>query len=200
GASHLETYDPKPDAPADIRGPFGSIATTAEGVRISELLPLHAAVADRFAILRSLSHTGFCHQQENQHTFTCHHEQVLKLKPEHPDLFCIAHRERSDPRRRVPAYVGVNPIPYLGSSYLGPAYEPFSVHGDPNAPGFSVPGIGLKDASEVGRLGGRMGLAKQFARLRRALDDRTQSDTFDAFQRQAYTLLAGPEARRAFDL
>src|SRR5438105_9744141 len=128
GASHLETYDPKPDAPAEIRGPFGSIATSAEGVRISELLPLHARVADRFAILRSLSHTGFCHQQGNQQMFTGHPEQVLKLKPEHPDLMCIAHQVRSDPGRRVPAYVGVNPIPYLGSAYLGPAYEPFAVH------------------------------------------------------------------------
>jgi hypothetical protein len=100
----------------------------------------------------------------------------------------------------VPAYVGVNPIPYLGSAYLGPAYEPFSVHGDPNAPGFSVPGIGLKDASQVDRLGGRMDLSSRFDRLRRALDDRMQSETFDAFQRQAYTLLAGAEARRAFDL
>src|SRR4051812_36780283 len=142
GASHLETYDPKPDAPAEVGGPFGSIATKAEGVRLSELLPLHATVADRFAILRSLSHTGFCHQQGNQQMFTGHPETVLKLKPEHPDLFCIAHKERADPSRRVPAYVGVNPIPYLGSAYLGPAYEPFSVHGDPNAPDFSVPGSG----------------------------------------------------------
>src|SRR5258708_18516256 len=70
GASHLETYDPKPDAPSEIRGPFGSIATRAEGVRISELLPLHAQVADKFAILRSLAHTGFCHQQGNQQMFT----------------------------------------------------------------------------------------------------------------------------------
>ena len=69
GASHLETYDPKPDAPAEIRGPFGPIATKAEGVRISELLPGHARVADKFSILRSLSHTGFCHQQGNQQIF-----------------------------------------------------------------------------------------------------------------------------------
>ena len=131
GASHLETYDPKPNAPAEIRGPFGSIPTRAGGVRISELLPGHARVADRFAILRSLSHTGFCHQQGNQQMFTGHPVQVLRLKPDHPDLMCIAHRERSDPGRRVPTYVGVNPIPYLGSAYLGPAFEPFAVLGDP---------------------------------------------------------------------
>ena len=96
GASHLETYDPKPDAPAEVRGPFGAIATKAEGVRISELLPGHARVADRFTVVRSLAHTGFCHQQGNQQMFTGHPEQVLKLKPDHPDLMCVANWLRSD--------------------------------------------------------------------------------------------------------
>jgi hypothetical protein len=200
GASHLETYDPKPDAPGEVRGPFGSITTRAEGVRISELLPLHARVADKFAVLRSLSHTGFCHQQGNQQMFTGHPELVLKLEPEHPDLMCVAHKVRADASRRVPAYVGVNPIPYLGPAYLGPSYGAFSVYGDPNAPGFRVHGIGLDAPAEVDRLGGRMRLADRFDGLRRALDDPARSAAFDAFQRQAYTLLTGPEARRAFDL
>ncbi len=200
GASHLETYDPKPDAPSEVRGLFDSIATRAEGVRISELLPRHAEVADKFTILRSLVHTGFCHQQGNQQMFTGHPELVLKLKPEHPDLMCIAHRERYDVNRRVLTYVGVNPIPYLGSAYLGPAYEPFSVHGDPNAPEFRVPEIGLQNPTEVARLRRRMSLSDRFDGLCRALDDPIRSDSFDAFQRQAFTLLTGPEARRAFDL
>src|SRR5260221_11515548 len=66
GASHLETYDPKPNAPSEIRGPYAAIPTSVPGVRISELLPLHAGLADRFTIVRSLVHTGFCHQQGNQ--------------------------------------------------------------------------------------------------------------------------------------
>src|SRR5262245_54042174 len=127
GASHLETYDPKPDAPAEIRGPYGSIATCVKGLRISELLPRHAQVADKFVILRSLVHTGFCHQQGNQQMFTGHPVQELKLKPDHPDLFCIASRYRSDRSRSLPVYVGVSPIPYLGSAYLGPTYEPFVI-------------------------------------------------------------------------
>ncbi len=200
GASHLETYDPKPDAPAEVRGPYGSIATNVEGIRIGELLPLQAQLADRYSILRSLTHTGFCHQQGNQQMFTGHPEQVLKLEPEHPDLMCIAGKLRHDPSRRVPAYVGVNPIPYLGSSYLGPACAPFAVYGDPNKPGFQVPGVGLKNAAEVDRLGARMSFAAGFDRLRRAIDDRMQSESFDSFQQQAYTLLTGDEARRAFDL
>src|SRR5262249_16006060 len=153
GASHLETYDPKPDAPAEVRGPFGSIATRAEGVRISELLPGHVQVADRFTIVRSLSHTGFCHQQGNQQIFTGHPELVLKLKPEHPDLMGIVNVVRSDKSRRVPTYVGVNPIPYLGSAYLGPAYEPFSIYGDPNAPEFRVPEVGPRSNAELERIG-----------------------------------------------
>jgi uncharacterized protein (DUF1501 family) len=200
GASHLETYDPKPDAPAEVRGPFGAIATRAGGVRISELLPQHAQVADKFTILRSLSHTGFCHQQGNQQMFTGHPELVLKLEPDHPDLMCVANRMRSHPARRVPAYVGVNPIPYLGPAYLGPASGHFAVYGDPNAPDFRVTELGRTEPTEIERLGRRASFAAQFDRLCRTLDDRARSETFDAFHQQAHTLLTGPEARRAFDL
>jgi uncharacterized protein (DUF1501 family) len=200
GASHIETYDPKPDAPQEIRGPYGSIATSAEGVRISELLPLQAQVADKLAIVRSLAHTGFCHQQGNQQLFTGHPILVMKNEPDHPDLMCIAHKLLRDTDRRVPTYVGVNPIPYIGSAYLGPAYQPFGVFGDPNAPGFQVPGVSMPDASEVQRLHGRMSLSARFDALRRSLDDRAQSETFDGFEQEAYNLLTGPEARKAFDL
>ena len=61
GASHLETYDPKPDAPSEIRGIFGSIPTSVPGMRLCELLPRHAKIADKFTLLRSMSHTGGGH-------------------------------------------------------------------------------------------------------------------------------------------
>ena len=199
GASHLETYDPKPDAPAEVRGPYGAIGTKATGMRISELLPRHAAIADRTVLLRSLVHTGFCHQQGNQQLFTGHPEQVLKLKPEHPDMFCIAGRERSaDPNRAVPAYVGLNPIPYLGSAYLGPAWEPFAVYGDPNLPTFGVPELTAQ--AGAGALPRRRAFFGRFDELRRALDDRRQDSSFDRFQEQAWTLLTGSAAREAFDI
>src|SRR5437868_2781521 len=63
GVSHLETYDPKPQATSEFRGPYDPIATAVPGLNICELLPMHAKIADRFTILRSLVHTGFCHQQ-----------------------------------------------------------------------------------------------------------------------------------------
>src|SRR4051812_3241842 len=61
GASHLETYDPKPDAPSDYRGPFGTLATSVPGLRVGGLLPRHARIADRFTLLRSVAHTGGGH-------------------------------------------------------------------------------------------------------------------------------------------
>jgi hypothetical protein len=199
GASHLETYDPKPLAPSEIRGPYRPIATRVPGMHLCELLPRHARVADKFCILRSLAHTGFCHQQGNQQMFTGHPELILKLQPDHPDLFCIANLLRSDRARTLPGYVGVNPIPYLGPAYLGPTFEAFAVYGDPNDPRFEVPNIGV-NAVESTRLNGRMGLRQQMNDIGKAGDHLARHQAFDRFHEQAWNLLTGSEARRAFDL
>ena len=141
GASHLETYDPKPLAPSEYHGPYTSIATKSPGVHVSELLPMHAKISDRFTILRSMVHTGFCHQQGTQQLMTGHPVLELKQKPDHPDFLAVTNRLRFDASRTIPNYIGVPPANYLGSAYLGPAYEPFEVSGDPNDPKFSVPNI-----------------------------------------------------------
>jgi uncharacterized protein (DUF1501 family) len=200
GASHLETYDPKPLAPSEIRGPYTAIATRTAGMRISELLPFHAQVSDKFSLLRSMVHTGFCHQQGNQQLFTGYPEIVLKLKPDNPDLFAVAQYLRRGSLTGLPGYVGVNPIPYLGPAYLGPTYEPFAVYGDPNSPTFEVPDIALKDPSERGRLDGRMTLRRRLDGFCRALDARQHSSSHDQFQERAWSLLTGASARRAFDI
>ena len=142
GASHLESFDPKPDAPSEYRGPYQPIATRVPGLQFCELFPRLADIADRFTVLRSLVHTGFCHDDGPQQIFTGHPKQGRRLKPEDPDLFSIANYLRADPSRTLPNYVGVNPIPYLGSAYLGPSYDPFAVYGDPNSPSFQVPNLG----------------------------------------------------------
>lgn len=200
GASHLETYDPKPDAPAEYRGPYRPIDTTVPGLRLCELLPGHARVARRFTLLRSLAHTGPCHDSGPQQLFTSFPITVNKLKPDHPDLFAIVDRLRADPARPLPNNVGVPPIPYLGSAYLGPAHEPFAVHADPNDPKFEVPDTVLKDADQRARLAGRVSLRDGLDRLTRKADDLARRDGFDAFQGQALNVLTGPAARRAFDL
>jgi hypothetical protein len=200
GASHLETYDPKPLAPSEYRGPFRPIATRVPGLRISELLPRHARLAHRFTLLRSLAHTGPCHDSGPQQLFTSFPITVNRSKPDHPDLFAIVDRLRADPSRTIPNNVGVPPIPYLGSAYLGPGHEPFAVHGDPNDPHFQVPNVNLKDSQQRTRLGGRMRLRQRLDLLSRRLDQQGKYETFDAFQGQAWNILTGPTVRRAFDL
>ena len=200
GASHLETYDPKPAATSDYRGPFATIDTRVPGMSLCELLPRHAELADRFTLLRSMVHTGFCHQQGTQQLLTGHPVRELKQKPDEPDLFAIANYLRRDPARTLPNYVGVPPANYLGAAYLGPAYEPFIVSGDLNAPEFRVPNIGLAGAGQTERLDRRIALRKRFDRLRREIDQRGEMNALDAFESQAWNMLTGSEARAAFDL
>jgi hypothetical protein len=199
GASHLETYDPKPDAPTEYRGPFNPIATTVPGMRLCELLPEHARIAHRFSLVRSFAHTGPCHDSGPQQLFTGFPIRVNKLKPDHPDLFAIVDKMRADPTRPIPNNIGVPPIPYLGSAYLGPAHEPFNVQGDPNDAKFEVPNIGMKDA-EGSRIGERVSLRERLDRLARSADSAAKRDGFDAFRGQAVNVLTGPHARKAFDL
>jgi hypothetical protein len=200
GASHLETYDPKPNAPSGYRGPYAPIATRVPGLDICELLPHHAKIADRFTILRSLVHTGFCHQQGAQQLLTGHPVRELRNRPDNPDLFAITNRLRFDPTRTVPNYVGVNPTPYIGAAYLGQSYEPFSVHGDPNNPKFQVPNVAQTSDGVTARLRNRIGLRKSFDTFRRDVDQLGNMQAFDEFESQAWNMLTSTDARIAFDL
>ncbi len=200
GASHLETYDPKPAAPSEIRGPYSAIATRVPGMRISELLPHHARVADRFTILRSLVHTGICHQQGNQQVMTGHPVVQMKNKPDHPDLPSVAHYLRSGTANDLPSYVALNAIPYVGAAYLGASHEAFDVWGDPNAATFQVPNIGLKDQADASRLDGRMGLKQQLDHFAREGERQARHREFDGFQEKAWNMLTRPEVARAFDI
>lgn len=200
GASHLETYDPKPLSGSAYRGPYNPVATRIPGMDLCELLPQHAAVAHRFSLLRSMVHTGFCHQQGTQQLFTGHPVRVLKQKPDHPDFLSITYRIRKDPHRPLPNYVGVNPVPYAGAAYLGPAYEPFRVGGDPNAPKFSVPNIGLTEKKTLGRMQDRISLRRRLDRLSRDVDRFHRMQALDEFETQAFDVLTGTAAKEAFDI
>jgi uncharacterized protein (DUF1501 family) len=205
GGSHLDTYDPKPDAPAEYRGPFATLQTRTPGLRVTELLPRHAKLSDRFTILRSMAHTGGGHPAGSLQLLSGDPDPNDKLEPVLPDLMSVAHRLRYDPRRSLPNYVGVNPIvrydnfTIAGPGYLGKAYAPFSVTGDPNAPNFRVPNIGFANSEEEATFAGRAKLHKSLNSLRKDLDS-SRPEGMDGFQEQAINLLTSSEAARAFDL
>jgi len=200
GASHLETYDPKPYAGDEYSGPFSPISTATPGLEFSELLPRQAAISDKFTILRSVVHTGFCHQQGQQQLFTGHPVRQLKQSPDNPGIFEIVNRLTQDPSRLLPNYVGVPGLPYMGAAYLGPQYEAFNVNADPNQANFSVPNLGLSDVKKIGRIGDRVKLRVQFDKLRRDIDERGSMQALDAFEQQAINMLTSTATRDAFDL
>jgi uncharacterized protein (DUF1501 family) len=200
GASHLETYDPKPLAPAEYRGPFAAIDTKVAGIRLSELLPKHAAVADRFTILRSMVHTGFCHGIGQQQMFTGQEVRQFSPKSQYPEFLAITNYLRGRRERTLPNYVGVHPIPYLGAAYLGSAYDAFAIHGDPNSPQFAIPNLGTAEPGQVRRMDARLDLRRQMDRLRRDIDRSAAMGAIDSYEALAWNMIASASADRAFDL
>lgn len=206
GASHLETYDPKPEAPSEYRGPYKAIRTRTPGMHVGELLPRHAQISDRFTLLRSMAHTGGGHPAGSLQLLSGDPAAQDKLKPFYPDFMSVVHRLRSGTPRELPNYVGVNPIvnydnfTIAGPGYLGEAYGPFAVLGDPNAPTFRVPNLGFADPQQEARLVERVSLQQRFDTLRRDIDRSGTMEAMDHFQRQALSLLTSRQAAQAFDL
>ena len=206
GCSHLDTYDPKPDAGSDYKGPFATLATRTPGLRLTELLPRQAQLSDKFALLRSMAHTGGGHPSGSLQLLSGDPDAQDKLTPVYPDLMSVAHYLRSAGPKALPNYVGVNPITrydnftIAGPAYLGPSYEPFVVTGDPSHPGFKVPNVGLSNPEQAGRLRERIRLRKSFDNFRRAVDESGVMQAMDDFEAQALGLLTSSAAAQAFDL
>lgn len=204
GCSHIDTYDPKPSAPSEYRGPFSVIDTAVPGMQFTELLPMQAKIADKFTVLRSMRQTAGGHPAGSMQLLSGDPDTRDKPKPKFPDWMSVANYMRSMDKERdcpLPVYVGVNPpTNYTGPAYLGDAYSPFIVNGDPNQPTFTVPNIGLSDSSEVKHIGRRAGLRETLDTLDRAFDRAGELQALDEFETQAMTLLTNPQTKEAFDL
>ncbi len=204
GLSHLDTYDPKPDAGSEYAGPFKPIDTKVPGLRFTELLPKQAALADKMVVLRSMRQTAGGHPAGSMQLLSGDPDTRDKPKPKYPDWMTVSKYllAKAGPRKTaLPSYVGVNPpLEYNGPAYLGDAYSPFVVRGDPNNPTFSVPNIGLTNADEIQRLGRRASLREKLDTMERSFDTARELSALDEFETQAMTLLTSPEAKVAFDL
>jgi len=208
GCSHLDTYDPKPEIGSEYRGPFKPISTKVPGMQLTELLPLQAKIADKFTLLRSMTHTGGGHPAGSLQMLSGDPDSRDKPKPVLPDWMTVANYLRAKTKREnpLPNYVGVNPIinydsfTIAGPGYVSPAYSPFAVQGDPSRPDFEIPNIGLSDAAQVARLNDRVALRRNLDTLERGVDASGEMQAMDQFETQAMTLLTNPQTRDAFDL
>lgn len=208
GPSHLETYDPKPNAPAEYRGPFQPIPTAAPGIYINELLPQHARIMDKVSILRSVHHNHGDHFAAAHWMLTGYlGSNAAALDPQYPGAGAVVSRLRGPNRPGLPAYVavpysmtvGLRPG-YNSGAYLGSAFDPFDCGGDPNDPAFKVPNLNLPDALSLPRLEDRRGLMNSLDRMRREVDRSGLMNSVDAFHARAYDMVTGEAARQAFDL
>ena len=207
GPPHLETYDMKPDAPTEYRGLFSPIKTNVSGMEVCEHLPLHAKCADKYTIIRSISHEFADHGGGHKRFLTGYKpKEPTGFVNDNPMVGSVVAKMRERVKAGVPNYIaevdnGRQALDTFsfGAAYLGGPTTPFFVVGDPSAPNFSVQNLSL--APEMAeRLNDRTHLLGGLDRLRRDIDNSGMMDTMDQFNRQAMELLTSDKARVAFDL
>ncbi len=201
GPSQLETFDPKPKAPSEYRGPFQPIATSVPGIDICELFPQLAKIADRYSLIRSLHHEMASHNDGSIEVLTGKTPSVADptstAKSEHPDLGMIASRLRGSRADGLPQYIGIPTQPFMTRpQYLGVSHSAF-VTGDPSAENFKPVNLTIHGGLNAQRLDDRLGLAKQFDLHRQRLD---AAEGMEAFHQQAVQLLTSRSVAQAFDL
>lgn len=204
GMSQQDTLDLKPDAPAEFRGAYRPIATSAPGVSIGERLPSMAAVMDRLSIVRSVHHQNAIHAPSAHWMQTGYFGPTLaRNAPQKPSFGSVIARCRGAGRTQVPPYVTVpksEAFGYQGALYLGAAAEPFEVGADPNAADFRVPNLSLPAGLSLSGVETRSRLLRQFDTLRRDVDASGVLTGLDNFKAQALEMMTGERVREAFDL
>ncbi|MBX9622394.1 MAG: DUF1501 domain-containing protein [Gemmataceae bacterium] len=211
-ASHLETFDPKPDAVAEVRGEFGSVPTAVPGLRVCELLPQIAARADKFAVVRTLAH------RDNNHTAATHHLMTGALQPgvrfdkplSRDDWPCYAGGlSYLSPRAdgvphgvTLPTFLAEGPLVWPGQhgGFLGPRHDPWQITRDPNRKDFRVDNLRPADGLEVGQLRDRAGLLAAVNAGQAALAESAAGRRLTDQQQQALSVLTSGRVAKAFEI
>jgi hypothetical protein len=206
GPSHFETFDPKPEAPAEIRGQLGAIATKIPGVQFCETTPRLAAISDKLCIVRSICHDQGNHGAGNHYMMTGAPPRIPvgcgAFVSFHPSMGSVAAYERGAPHG-LPAYFSIpERSRSAGPNFLGARYAPFVVADNPNQRGFRVRDVALPPDLTEERYAARRELRALVDRLPR-IADKAAGDPlqpFDAYYQQSYDLINSPEAQQALDI
>jgi len=216
GPPQLDTFDPKPDAPAGIRGELASIATRVPGVAFSELFPQLAAQAHRLCVVRSVTHDDRVHTSAGYTMLTGRPHLAANAdgvgpRPnpsDFPHWGSVLARSRP-PVAGAPVFAAlpevikdanVNEIPGQGAGFLGRRFDPFRIQGDANTGHFRPPDILLSGDVTPARLAERRLLADRLDAAYRTADRRAAAGDLDVFREQALDLLSAPAVREAFAL
>jgi len=202
GPSQFETWDPKPDAPAEYRGEFQPIATSVPGTQFCELFPLQAQMADRLTIVKSVYHEQASHIAEHiVETGYDLQSSANALKGEMPSVGSVVSRVRGISPTGIPGYVSLpRHHAYSGAHWLGAQHHFFAVNDDPNSADFQVSNLALVKNLTSERLVNRQSLLRDFDSDTELHDLGGASASLDAFSQQAFDLVTGDRARQAFDI
>jgi uncharacterized protein (DUF1501 family) len=207
GLSTIDTWDMKPDAPAEFRGEFKPIRSNVPGIDLCEHLPRMAKVMDKVSLVRSFRHHNSDHGAADHYMLTGYFPQAgfnpgltpNNQKPAHGSIIA----RKLGPRGSVPPYVCLPKLhPSCGSAYLGASASPFVIDADPNAPDFAVPDVAPLASLPASRLENRKKLLATVDRFHRSVEAEinTQARTVGVFQRKAFELMTSPAAKKAFDI
>ncbi len=202
GPSHIDMWDPKPDAPAEFRGEFGTATTSVPGIQLTDMLPHSGRIMDKWSIVRSLHHLDAGHSGGDQICFTGYPAGPNPEINVMPSCGSIVARQLGHLNPGLPSYVMIPRMdPGTGPAHLGVAYKPFETGADPANPGpFQVPDFALAQGLSLERLEDRQSLRAGFDRLRGQIDTSGQMGAIDRFHSQAWDILTAPAAQEAFDL
>ncbi len=204
GMSQQDTYDMKPNAPAEYRGMYQPIATSADGIQVGERFPLQSRVMHHISQVRSVHHENGIHAPSAHWMQTGYFGPTLaRNAPQKPSFGSVISRSLGPKVQHMPAYVTVpksEAFGYQDSVYLGKAYNPFQVGADPNSKNFQVPNLSLPNGLTLKSLEARRQLLTKFDTLRSDIDKNGVLDGLSTFKRQALEMVTGERVRKAFDI
>jgi len=198
GLAQHESFDPKPYAPQEYRGPFGTIKTAIPGIRFGEHLPHLARLAKDITVVRSMAHGEAAHERGTHNMFTGYRPSPAI---EYPSLGSVVSHEFG-PRNNLPPYVCVPNVPniYAGSGYLSSAFGPFALGSDPARGDFKVRDLSMPSGVDEKRFNRRKDMLSAVDHHFRTLEESDALDSMDAFYQHAYKLISSKKAREAFDI
>jgi hypothetical protein len=206
GPSHFETFDPKPDAPSEIRGVFKPVPTSVPGVHFSEPVSRLAGIFNKFTVVRSICHTDPNHGGGNHYMMTGAPTPVPvgcgAFVTFHPSMGSMVSHHRGI-QGGLPAYMAMPSNTRSGGpNFLGAQHAPFIIPGDPNAKSFRVNDVVLPREIAEGRVNSRRDLRAALDRMQRFHDTLVEDPTveFDRFYEQGFDLVSSAKAQAAFDI
>ncbi|MBM80183.1 MAG: sulfatase [Planctomycetaceae bacterium] len=198
GMAHQESFDPKPYAPIEYRGPMGTIPCSISGERLNQNMKQTAKIADKITICRSMSHGEAAHERGTHNMFTGYRPSPAL---QFPSMGTVVSHE-FPPRNNLPQYVCIpnQPNTFAGTGYLSSAYAPFSLGSDPASGGFKVRDLNLPGGVDDARFGRRRSVLEavndHFVKKEKA----DSLDAVDTFYQRAYGMVSSVAAREAFNI